>query len=64
VLLFGLSVKTPWQFLRGAVQGSAEAPGHLAAAFRSVVVLNFGLGPLRATERGLGPPCFNTATDQ
>ena len=27
----GLSVKTPWQCLRGAVQGPAEAPGRVAA---------------------------------
>jgi hypothetical protein len=35
VMVFGLSVKTPWQLLRGLVQGSAEAPGRLAAAFRA-----------------------------
>jgi hypothetical protein len=33
VLLFGSSVKTPWQLLRGVVQESAEAPGRMAAAF-------------------------------
>ena len=30
--LRGLSVKTPWQLLRGVVQESAEAPGRVAAA--------------------------------
>lgn len=35
VLPFGLSVKTPWQFLRGVVQGGAEAPGRFAAAFEA-----------------------------
>jgi hypothetical protein len=33
LLLFGLSVKTPWQSLRGVVHGGAEVPGRFAAAF-------------------------------
>jgi hypothetical protein len=44
VLLFGLSVKTPWQFLRGLVQGGAEAPGRFAAAFRTWSRGNLGAG--------------------
>jgi hypothetical protein len=49
----GLSVKTPWQCLRGAVQGSAEAPGRVAAAInaRSVGTL---LAAIEANERGFG----------
>jgi hypothetical protein len=35
VALVGLSVKTPWQYLRGAVQGSTEAPGRVAAAINA-----------------------------
>jgi hypothetical protein len=46
-----LSVKTPWQCLRGAVQGSAKAPGRVAAAI-SAWSLGTLLGALRATERG------------
>ena len=43
MLLFGLSVKTPWQLLRGVVQGSGEAPGRFAAGFSPRV---------ETTERG------------
>jgi len=35
MLLLWLSVKTPWQWLRGVVQGSAEAPRRFAATFRA-----------------------------
>jgi hypothetical protein len=45
VLLFGLSVKTPWQFLRGLVQGSVEAPGRVAAAFSAWSCGNPGSEP-------------------
>jgi predicted transcriptional regulator len=38
-------VKTPWQCLRGAVQGSAEAPGRVAAAIGAG-----SLSPLGAAE--------------
>lgn len=61
VLLFGLSVKTPWQWLRGVVQGGAEAPGRLAAAFRACG----NPAPGRwATERWVRPACHNTAKGQ
>jgi predicted transcriptional regulator len=46
-------VKTPWQCLRGAVQGSAEAPGRFAAAFSAwseVTVLR----AVEATARWFG----------
>jgi hypothetical protein len=49
----GWSVKTPWQCLRGVVQGSAEAPGRVAAAVSawSEVAL---LGAVEANERWPG----------
>ena len=50
VLLFGLSVKTPWQFLRGVVQGSAWAPGRFAATFRAWSCGNPGSRPLRRSS--------------
>ena len=52
VLLFGLSVKTPWQLLREVIQGSAEAPGRFAAAFRAWSCGNLGLRPLVRTSGG------------
>jgi hypothetical protein len=50
VLPFGLSVKTPWQFLRGVIQGSAWAPERVAAAFSAWSVRTL-LGAAGATER-------------
>ncbi len=35
VPLFGLSVKTPWQLLRGVVRGMRRSAGRFAAAFRA-----------------------------
>lgn len=51
MLLFGLSVKTPWQLLRGVVQGGAEVPGRCAAAFRAWSYGNPRLGAIKAIER-------------
>ena len=51
VLLFGLSVKTPWQLLRGVVQGGAEAPGRVRRGVQGVVVWEPRLGAAGATER-------------
>ncbi len=35
VALVGLSVKTPWQCLRGSIQGSAESPRRVSAAINA-----------------------------
>jgi hypothetical protein len=61
VLLFGLSVKTPWQLLRGAVQGSAWAPGRFAAAFSAWSCGNPGSEPLRRSSVGVQPVCEHDA---
>ena len=55
VLLFGLSVKTPWQSLREVIQGSAEAPARAVAAFSAWSCENSGLRPLVRTSAGFGP---------
>ena len=55
VLLFELSVKTPWQLLPGVVQGGTEVPGRFAAAFRAQSPGNPGSGPLRRSSGGSGP---------
>jgi hypothetical protein len=57
MLLAGSSVKTPRQGLRGVIQGSAEAPGRIAAAFRRVVCAN--LARRRSGERAV-PACIST----
>ena len=50
-----LSVKTPWQCLRGAVQGSAEAPGRVAATISAWSRGNPSSEPLRRSSGGSGP---------
>lgn len=57
MLLFGLSVKTPWQCLQGAIQGSAEAPGRFAATI-SAWSVGTVLGAVEATERWFGLRAF------
>jgi hypothetical protein len=47
----GLSVKTPWQCMRGAVQGSAEAPGRVAATISAWSERTL-LAAVKANERG------------
>ena len=65
-LLFGLSVKTPWQLLRGVIQ---EAPKRRGVSPRRSGRGRVGtrLGAAGATERGFGPRALTrieTAADQ
>jgi hypothetical protein len=54
VALFGLSVKTPWQFLRGAIREAPRRRG-FAAAIRAWSFGNPASEPLRRSSEGLGP---------
>jgi len=59
-------VKAPWQFLRGVVQGSAEAPGRVAAAFNrwSERTPTQRLWGVRATGRARVASAAGPAEDQ
>ena len=49
-------MKTPWQFLRGAVQEKVKAPGRVAAAFNAWSFGNPDSQPLWRSSVGFGLP--------
>ena len=57
-------MKTPWQLLRGVIQGGTEAPGRVAAAFSAWSYENQGLTLLKQSGVGFGLFQIRPAADQ
>ena len=64
VLLFGLSVKTPWQLLRGAGSGKRRSAGAFRRGVQGVVVWEPRLGAIEAIERWVRSAVLDTPRDQ